>query len=662
MKFGYQKEIDGLRAYAVLPVIIYHLTNEIAPNGYLGVDIFFVISGFVITKSLIGERAKFGTIRIINFFLRRFKRIYPALILMIILSSLILTFFGVINLNNYHLYIKTGLFAIFGISNIFLIYKSDDYFLNQENNPFTHTWSLGVEEQFYFIYPFLLFLFFKIFNNNKKYTKIYFIFSLVIILSLYLFFFDNSILSNFYSPIIRFWELILGCLAFFLYNENKNKISDVFIFFYIPILLFIYFYDLSFLSYQIKTFITVFLTFLFLLRKKNENFVFNYFLENKLIVYVGKISYSLYLWHLPVIYFANIYFQNEYFIVLSLIVTFLISHFSYNYVEIPVRKNKEFDNPIKIFLKAVPALIACFLLIIYFYGPVKSKNLVGDFVSDLFWKTQSLNYVNKEFNLGNRVEPNYFLNENDISEFCFIDNDKFDEKSFEFKEICSKIKNQNILFVLHGDCHAQHFTPMVDKSSIIENLLFVGDVALSTLSEECLISDKCNKREKVRKKYHDTAIKKINELSENFNEVVLVNKVFFTEKNKNMNLDNYENVMETYINKFDKKINIIFIEPTSVFEFGPASCVILDKNCEINLDKGIKYQKKMQRIYNDIAQDRENVFVFNPNKFLCSDLQCKIYDKKKDFLFYKDNDNLSVEASEFLSKHFDEWTLKNVFR
>ena len=270
--------------------------------------------------------------------------------------------------------------------------------------------------------------------------------------------------------------------------------------------------------------------------------------------------------------------------------------------------------------------------------------------------------VLREFNLGNRVEPNYFLNENDISEFCFIDNDKFDEKSFEFKEICSKIKNQNILFVLHGDCHAQHFTPMVDKSSIIENLLFVGDVALSTLSEECLISDKCNKREKVRKKYHDTAIKKINELSENFNEVVLVNKVFFTEKNKNMNLDNYENVMETYINKFDKKINIIFIEPTSVFEFGPASCVILDKNCEINLDKGIKYQKKMQRIYNDIAQDRENVFVFNPNKFLCSDLQCKIYDKKKDFLFYKDNDNLSVEASEFLSKHFDEWTLKNVFR
>ena len=58
-----------------------------------------------------------------------------------------------------------------------------------------------------------------------------------------------------------------------------------------------------------------------------------------------------------------------------------------------------------------------------------------------------------------------------------------------------------------------------------------------------------------------------------------------------MNLDNYENVMKTYINKFDKKINIIFIEPTSVFEFGPASCVILDKNCEINLDKGIKYQK-----------------------------------------------------------------------
>ena len=96
---------------------------------------------------------------------------------MVFTSSILVTFLGIINLNNYHLYLKTCLFSIFGISNIFLIYKSDDYFLNQENNPFTHTWSLGVEEQFYLIYPFLLFLIFNI-KKNKGFNKLtYFVFS-----------------------------------------------------------------------------------------------------------------------------------------------------------------------------------------------------------------------------------------------------------------------------------------------------------------------------------------------------------------------------------------------------------------------------------------------------------------------------------------------------
>jgi peptidoglycan/LPS O-acetylase OafA/YrhL len=189
MKFGYQKEIDSLRVFAVIPVILFHLNYNFSPNGYLGVDLFFVISGFVITKTLLKYKEIHGEIEIISFFLRRLKRIYPALIVMIVISSIFVSYFGVINFFNFHLYLKTGLFSIFGVSNIFLIYKSDDYFLNQENNPFTHTWSLGVEEQFYFIYPFLLFLIFKI-NTNKSFNKlIYYILTIISAVYLYLFFF-----------------------------------------------------------------------------------------------------------------------------------------------------------------------------------------------------------------------------------------------------------------------------------------------------------------------------------------------------------------------------------------------------------------------------------------------------------------------------------------
>ena len=81
MKFNYQKEIDALRTYAILPVLLYHLSNSIIPGGFLGVDLFFVISGFVITKTLIKEKYTSGQIKIVNFFLRRIKRLYPALIL-----------------------------------------------------------------------------------------------------------------------------------------------------------------------------------------------------------------------------------------------------------------------------------------------------------------------------------------------------------------------------------------------------------------------------------------------------------------------------------------------------------------------------------------------------------------------------------------------------
>ena len=159
MKFNYQKEIDALRTYAILPVLLYHLSNSIIPGGFLGVDLFFVISGFVITKTLIKEKYTSGQIKIVNFFLRRIKRLYPALILMLVSSAILISIFGVLNFNNFHFYLKTAIFAIFGISNIFLIYKSDDYFLNEENNPFVHTWSLGVEEQFYFFTLLFYFLF-----------------------------------------------------------------------------------------------------------------------------------------------------------------------------------------------------------------------------------------------------------------------------------------------------------------------------------------------------------------------------------------------------------------------------------------------------------------------------------------------------------------------
>tara|TARA_B110000114_G_C14756500_1_gene263110 strand:+ start:81 stop:467 length:387 start_codon:yes stop_codon:yes gene_type:complete len=128
-----------------------------------------------------------------------------------------------------------------------------------------------------------------------------------------------------------------------------------------------------------------------------------------------------------------------------------------------------------------------------------------------------------------------------------------------------------------------------------------------------------------------------------------------------MNLDFYKKVMEDYLDKLNRNIKIIFIYPTPVFDHGPESCVILKKNCSINIREGIKYQQKIIKVYTDLENERNNISIYNPNKSLCVDENCLIYDHNTDFLYYKDNDNLSVEASKFLSSSFNKWIIDKFY-
>lgn len=154
---GYIPAIDGLRAVAVVSVMLFHLNNNFLPGGFAGVDVFFVISGFVVTGSLMGKRFQRLRDLLLHFYARRLVRIMPALIVMLLLTTLL-----------YDLFIPDAWLtrstdavakaAFFGMSNIQLMLEDDAYFSPRaEFNPFTHTWSLGIEEQFYLAFPFLLF-------------------------------------------------------------------------------------------------------------------------------------------------------------------------------------------------------------------------------------------------------------------------------------------------------------------------------------------------------------------------------------------------------------------------------------------------------------------------------------------------------------------------
>ena len=148
----YRKDIDGMRAIAVLAVIVNHFTSSVLPCGYVGVDIFFAISGFVITASLVGRGESTLGEFILAFYSRRIRRLWPGLLLCVLVTGVVISFFEqspVVSL-------RTGIAALFAVSNLYLLKEATNYFGSAASlNAFTHTWSLGVEEQFYLVYPLL---------------------------------------------------------------------------------------------------------------------------------------------------------------------------------------------------------------------------------------------------------------------------------------------------------------------------------------------------------------------------------------------------------------------------------------------------------------------------------------------------------------------------
>ena len=333
----YRPEIDGLRAFAILAVILNHFNKELIPNGYLGVDIFFVISGYVITSSISGKNYISLRNFLGEFYSKRLKRITPALTFYLVIIVVGISMFCA----HPSIYLKTALSASFGLSNIYLYQNSTDYFATStELNPFTQTWSLGIEEQFYFIYPILAWV--SGFSRNKKNGSAYF-FRLLIILGtislisfIYLYSFDQP--GAYFLITSRFWEIASGCLLFLgcekdhKFNNSLKKLPPFLIFTSMAILMFI-----PSINSAISNIVMVSLTLILILVIKRKDNLFK-LLTKKWIVFIGLISYSLYLWHWGILsLFKWTIGISSYNVFPILFLIFLISLISYNFIESPLR-------------------------------------------------------------------------------------------------------------------------------------------------------------------------------------------------------------------------------------------------------------------------------------------------------------------------------------
>ena len=340
--FKYIRYIDGLRAVAVAGVFINHLNDELLKSGFLGVDIFFVISGFVITGSL--ARTSHLNLRAFlkHFYRRRLLRIFPALLFYLLIVGLVTA----LVVPNPSLYLKTGVSAVFGFSNILLANEAVNYFgTDAAFNPFTQTWSLGVEEQFYLVIPVMLWFCFKsrrvdIPNNNQRLpTSLIRAIGLLSLVSLFLFSITALVrppIAYFLMP-FRFWEMGLGVLAFeartkMFANKNLTSVNRDFIsavsFVIIIVSLFVV------RDYQIVSTIIVCLATANLIVTTGELSPTARILSWSPLVYLGKLSYSLYLWHWGLIALSKWGFEySRYSNTFIVVMTLLISTASYHLIE-----------------------------------------------------------------------------------------------------------------------------------------------------------------------------------------------------------------------------------------------------------------------------------------------------------------------------------------
>ncbi|MDC1159041.1 acyltransferase family protein [Pelagibacteraceae bacterium] len=330
-------DIDTLRAIAVTSVIIFHLDPNLFPMGYLGVDMFFVISGYLITKSIL-KSYKSNNFSFAKFYYKRVKRILPVLLVVLFFSLIFALFFLLIS--DLRKFAESLITSLGFISNFYFWLTGGYFSTNNQLKPLLHLWSLSVEEQFYIFYPIYLYFTFKIFRSlHFKLLSIIFVTFFSFGITLFLISKGHSVPRQaifFLSP-FRVWQFGIGSIFAFLPNlKLKNNLIDtIYIFFALFLIFFNFFYKLNFLPEAIFICIGTSLILFKTINKKNYlSKIFNL----KILIFIGVISYSLYLWHWPLISFLkyiNIEKINVNHMILSVIVIFILSYLSWKFVEQP---------------------------------------------------------------------------------------------------------------------------------------------------------------------------------------------------------------------------------------------------------------------------------------------------------------------------------------
>ena len=650
MKINYRPEIDGLRAIAVFSVIIYHAQDSFLPGGFLGVDIFFVISGYLITSLILKELKLSNNFSFSHFYERRIRRIIPALLGVMILS----TFFSYIVLlpDSFIDFSKSLITSIFSFSNFYFQYTGSLYGAESSLlKPLLHTWSLSVEEQFYILFPTILFFIYKFFRKHLLILIVYGILSSLIFAQYYA---SIDASFNFYLLPSRGFELLLGSLLAKLEldkgrgNKNSslifNKMATI-----IGLLLIFYsliFFDDQMLLPSFYSLAPIIGTMLIIWFSYKGEFI-TQVLSNRIIVFFGLISYSLYLFHFPVFAFSrysNLLEGDLLKRILLIIFLFLISTLSYYFIEKPFR-NKKFIS----FRKVCMTLFIAIVFLISFNSYVIYKDGLRERLPKLLDK-KLLHYPEKiNFNsngtkggvllIGDSHSEAiaYHLNEELIKEdlnlfplytALYVKNlNQYDHKTNQLKK---DFKTQNLKI-------EEYLNKEKDLIIVLHHRWTSKILSTYFDNEEGI-------REYKSKKYYHT----IKPTAENIDEQQRINLV-------------REGIVSTVYSMLKNNHKVILVYPVPENAFNPIQILFKKKNKFFNIfnkdyffpilsTSYSVYKKRNKLIFETLDSiQSDNIYRVYPHKNLCDNqMKNRCVSNSKDTMYYFDSHHLSIQGSNFV--------------
>lgn len=435
----YRPEVDGLRAIAVIPVILFHAGIDLFSGGYVGVDVFFVISGYLITRIIMSDLDT-QQFSIAMFYWRRARRILPALFLVMVCC---IPFAWAWMLPTEFEEFSNSLVAVSLFSSNILFWQESGYFaIASDVKPLLHTWSLAVEEQFYMLFPLFLLLLWRF---GKKTVFFVILIAAAASLGLSEWAWRNAPSANFYLAPTRAWELFAGALCAFAHDKNKASSSNPLSLIGLFLIVFsIFYYDKGTPFPSVYTLVPVLGTALILYYGSTRTVV-SRLLSLKVVVGVGLISYSTYLWHHPLFAFArikNIYEPDLLFMLLLSCLSILLGYLTWRFIEVPIKYASNIKITSVAFLGVSTAIIAFGI-----FGDYKLSKLIP-FPPNIKWES-----------FGHKLKS--------VGGVC----DQTANSSYPGLELCYfGDLNSTEIFALYGDSHAEAISSELEKEFLARKI------------------------------------------------------------------------------------------------------------------------------------------------------------------------------------------------